>query len=99
MTDVASLRPVETGDPDRTAKIEIVAPGRPCEVVSTRGGLWILPEPWKTPGSPEIDRVIVSAFPTAPWTARRADPQAPQARRLPLSLKAKVMYDSLYWTR
>ena len=77
----------------------IVDPGRSSEVVSTRGGLWILPEPWKTPGSPEIDRVVVSAFPTAPWTALRADAQAPQARRLPLSLKAKVMYDSLYWTR
>ena len=80
------------------AEIEIVDPERSCEVVSDRAGLWILPEPWKTPGSPEIERVVVSAFPTAPWTARRADAQAPQARRLPLSLKAKVMYDSLYWT-
>ena len=70
-----------------------------AEVASDADRLRILPEPWKTPGSPEIDRVVVSAFPTAPWTALRADPQAPQTRRLPLSLKAKVMYDSLYWTR
>ena len=81
------------------AKVEIATSRRSYEIVSDPERLWILPEPWKTPASPEIDRVVVSAFPTAPWTALRADPQAPQARRLPLSLKAKVMYDSLYWTR
>ena len=81
------------------AKVEITAPGRSYEAVSEAGSLWILPEPWKTPGSPEMDRVIVSAFPTTPWTALRAAAQAPQARQLPLSLKAKVMYDSLHWTR
>ena len=99
MIPVAPLRRPETRGPDCLAEVEIVDPERSCAVVSTCGDLWILPEPWKTPGSPEIDRVVVSAFPTAPWTALRADAQAPQARRLPLSLKAKVMYDSLYWTR
>ena len=79
MISVASLRRPEIGGPISMAEFEIVDPERSCEVVSTRGGPWILPEPWKTPGSPEIDRVIVSAFPTAPWTALRADAQAPQA--------------------
>ena len=56
------------------------------------------------PGRPyevvsQTGALVVAAFPTAPWTALRADPQAPQARRLPRSLKAKVMYDLLYWTR
>jgi len=81
------------------AEVEIVAPGRTYEAVSEAGSLWILPEPWKTPGSPEMDRVVVLAFPTAPWTALRAAAQAPQARQLQLSLKAKVMYDSLHRTR
>jgi hypothetical protein len=81
------------------AAVQIVAPRRSCEAVSEAGSLWILPEPWKTPASPEMDRVVVSAFPTTPWTALRAAAQAPQARQLQLSLKAKVMYDSLHWTR
>jgi hypothetical protein len=69
-----------------------------AEVVSEAEGPWILPEPWKTPGRPEIGRCVISAFPTTPWTGY-ARPQDPQARQLLLSLKAKVMYDSLYWTR
>ena len=45
-------------------------PGRASE--GGEDGLWILPEPWKTP----------RPFPTTPWTARAAPrPQAPQARR------------------
>ena len=81
------------------ANVEIAAPQRCYEIVSDPERLWILPEPWKTPGSPEIDRGVTLAFPTAPWTALRAAAQAPQARQLQLSLKAKVMYDSLRRTR
>ena len=80
------------------AEVAIVAPRRSYEVVTDVERPWILPEPWKTPGSPEIDRGAILAFPTTPWTGY-ARPQAPQPRQLLISLKAKVMYDSLYWTR
>jgi hypothetical protein len=80
------------------AKVEIVAPRRPYEVVSDAERLWILPEPWKTPRRPENDRDVVAAFSTAPWTGY-ARPQAPQPRQLLITLEAKVMYDSLHWRR
>ena len=72
MTDVASLRRVETGDPIRTAKIEIVAPGRPCEVVST-------PEAYGSCRSRgkrlETPRLTVSSSPRfPPLLGRRAAP-------------------------
>jgi hypothetical protein len=51
-----------------------------AEVVSEAEGPWILPEPWKTPGRPEIGRCVISAFPTTPWTGY-ARPQDPQARQ------------------
>ena len=35
------------------AEVEIVALRRSYEVVSDPGGLWILPELWKTPGRAE----------------------------------------------
>ena len=38
------------------------------------------------------------AFPTPPWTAR-APPTRLHRPDNNRSLKAKVMYDSLYWTR
>jgi len=79
------------------AKVEIATSRRSYEIVSDPERLWILPEPWKTPGRPEIDRGAILAFPTTPWTGC-ARPQAPQPRQLLISLKAKVMYDSLYWT-
>ena len=53
-------------------EVEIAAPRRSYEIVSDARSLWILPEPWKTPGSPEMDRLVISAFPTTPWTALRA---------------------------
>ena len=81
------------------AEVEIAAPRRSYEMVSNADRPWILPEPWKTPGSSEINRSVIVAFPTAPWTALRADPQAPQPRQLLTSLKAKVMYDSMHRTR
>ena len=81
------------------AEVEITAPQRCYEVVSDAERLWILPEPWKTPGSPEFDRRVTLAFPTAPWTALRAAAQAPQPQQLRISLQAKVMYDSLHRTR
>ena len=80
------------------AEVEIATSRRFYEIVSDPERLWILPEPWKTPGRPEINRGAILAFPTAPWTGY-ARPQAPQPRQLLISLKAKVMYDSLYWTR
>jgi hypothetical protein len=80
------------------AEVEIVAPGGSYEVVSDANRPWILPEPWKTPGRPEIDGSIIVAFPTTPWTGY-ARPQAPLPRQLLISLKAKVRYDSLHWTR
>jgi hypothetical protein len=80
------------------ADVETAAPQRCYEIVSDPERLWILPEPWKTPGCPEIDRSAILAFPTTPWTGY-ARPQAPQPRLLLISLKAKVMYDSLDWTR
>jgi len=70
MIRVASLRTAETGRPDRMAEVEIVNPGPSYAVVSDAGGLWILPEPWKTPSRPENDRRAAPAFPTAPWTAQ-----------------------------
>jgi len=81
------------------AEVAIVDPGRSFEAVPETGSPWILPEPWKTPGSPKIDGIVVLAFPTAPWTALRAAAQAPQAQRLPRTLEAKVMYDSTNWGR
>ncbi len=80
------------------AEIEIVDPRRSYEVVSDAERLWILPEPWKTPGGAEIDRRVTLAFPTAPWTGY-ARPQAPQPRQPLLSLEAKVMYDARHSTR
>jgi hypothetical protein len=80
------------------AEVEITAPRRSYEVASDAEKLWILPEPWKTPAGPEINRNIVAAFSTAPWTGF-ARPQAPQPRQLLITLEAKVMYDSLHWTR
>ena len=80
------------------AEVEIAAPRRSCEVVSDAERPWILPEPWKTPGSPEIDGIVVVAFSAAPWTGF-ARPQDPQARRRPHSLEAKVMYDPPNWGR
>jgi hypothetical protein len=72
------------------AKLEVAAPGRSYEVVSDANRPWILPEPWKTPGRPEVEHNIVSAFPTTPWTGY-ARPQAPQSPQLLISPKAKVM--------
>lgn len=80
------------------AEIEIVDPRRTYEVVSDAERPWILPEPWKTPGGPEIDRRVTLAFPTAPWTGY-ARPQAPQPRQLTSLSKAKVMYDARHSTR
>ncbi len=71
MIRVASLRPPNPGS-DRIHDVEIAAPRRSYEIVSDAGSLGILPEPWKTPGGSEIDRLVISAFPTAPWTALRA---------------------------
>lgn len=61
------------------AEVESVDPERSYAVASDPGGLWILPEPWKTPARPEIDGGRTLAFPTAPWTGC-ARPQAPQAQ-------------------
>ena len=80
------------------ADVEIGAPQRPYEAVPGAERLWILPEPWKTPERPENDRDVVAAFSTAPWTGY-ARPQAPQPRQPLITLKAKVMYDSLHWKR
>ena len=80
------------------AEVAIVAPRRSYVVVTDVARPWILPEPWKTPAKPKIDRDAILAFPTTPWTGY-ARPQAPQPRLLLISLKAKVMYDSLDWTR
>ena len=99
MIYVAPLRRAENRRSDPMAEVEIAAPQRSDEVASDAERLWILPEPWKTPGSPEIDRGVTLAFPTAPWTALRAAAQAPQPQQLLISLKAKVMYDSLHRTR
>ena len=66
------------------AEVEIATSRRSYEIVSDPERLWILPEPWKTPGRPEIDRGAILAFPTTPWTGY-ARPQAPQARLLHLS--------------
>ena len=71
MIRVASLRRPNPGS-HRIHQVEIAAPRRSYEIVSGTGSLWILPEPWKTPGSPEMDRLVISAFPTTPWTALRA---------------------------
>ena len=35
------------------AEVAIVAPGQSYAVASDHGGLWILPEMWKTPGTAE----------------------------------------------
>ena len=71
MIRVASLRRPNPGS-HCIHQVEIAAPRRSYEIVSDAGSLWILPEPWKTPGSSEMDRLVISAFPTAPWTALRA---------------------------
>ena len=80
------------------AEVEIVPSRRSYEAVSVADRPWILPEPWKTPARPEINRDVLAAFSTAPWTGY-ARPQAPQPRQLLITLKAKVMYDSLHWKR
>ncbi len=74
------VAPLRRGENRRSilAEVAIAAPQRCYEVVSDAERLWILPEPWKTPGSPEIDRRVTLAFPTAPWTALRTAAQAPQ---------------------
>jgi len=98
MISVAPLRCAKTGGPTRVAEVDIVAPRRSYTVDSEAGRLWILPESWKTPRRPEIDRCVILAFPTTPWTGY-ARPHDPQPRQLPISLKAKVMYDPLHWIR
>ncbi len=42
------------------AEIQIVQPRPSYDVVSDRGGLWILPQAWKTPVPPRTDRKIWS---------------------------------------
>ena len=74
------------------AELEIITSRRFHEIVSDPKWLWILPEPWKTPGNNEINRGAILAFPTTPWTGY-ARPQAPQAQRRSLN-QAKVVYDS-----
>ena len=80
------------------AEVDIVAPRRSYAVDPEAGRPWILPESWKTPRRPEIDRGVILAFPTTPWTGY-ARPHDPQPRQLPISLKTKVMYDSRHGTR
>ncbi len=80
------------------ADVAIVDPERSCNVASAHGGPWILPQAWKTPrrasdgpklGNRRFPHMLGRAAP-----AHRL--HGPDNNR---SLKAKVMYDSLYWTR
>ena len=79
-------------------EVEIVNPERSCEVASRHGGPWILPQAWKTPRRAS-DRPKLGSR-RFPHLLGRATPahrlHGPDNNR---SLKAKVMYDSLYWTR
>lgn len=57
---VAPLRRAEIGGPIVWATSRSFNLGHPTKSFPTPEGLWILPEPWKTPGRPEIDRHAVA---------------------------------------